>query len=78
MWAERRITERVRWLTYRALAIRQSKEPRPLCSYEGLTLETLANTLFTAFSIPHEPYVDTLYVLITATPTQTKASPDRD
>ena len=34
-----------------------------LCSDEGLTLETSANTLFTAFTYPHQPYVDTLSVL---------------
>ena len=33
----------------------------PLCSDEGLTLETSANTLFT---YPHQPYVDTLYVVL--------------
>ena len=34
---------------------------RARSSDEGLTLEISANTLFTAY--PHQPYVDTLYVL---------------
>ena len=48
-----------------------------LCSDEGLTLETSANTLFTAFNIS----TSTLrwYILrFTATPTQTKTSSHRD
>ena len=34
-----------------------------ICSYEGLTLETSANTLFTASAYTHQPYIDTLFVL---------------
>ena len=30
---------------------------------EGLTLETSANTLLRRSAYPHQPYVDTLYVL---------------
>ena len=38
--------------------------PLTSCSNKGLTLETSANTLFTAFSISmHQPYVDTSYIL---------------
>ena len=33
------------------LSVSPSSEQRPICSDEGLTLETPANTLFTAFSI---------------------------
>ena len=48
-----------------------------LCSDEGLTLETSANTLFMAFSIS----TSTLHwyiVRFTTTPTQTKTSSHRD
>ena len=42
-----------------ALALHQSKD----CSDEGLTLEMSANTLYGIQAYPHQPYVDTLYVL---------------
>ena len=63
------------WLTFQSLALRQSKDKG---SDEGLTLQTSANILFTAFSISQSSTLHRYIVLSTATPTQTKTSSYRD
>ena len=58
---------------YMYVLLKQNRCIDPFCSDEGLTLETSANTLFTAFSVSTST-LRRYIVRFTAAPTQTKTN----